>query len=267
MQSRARRPVGSGDHKTRPENRRSTKARPGQPHRPPRRGGGSGWRPRGPRPRQGLQPAEISRLRSGADLPETHPGCVSGRTRTSKRLTPGTRGRTGPTVARRMQLRGQERRIRPLLQSKWPDRTSAPAETRFVFYGARKVSHPTAPFETTLRGIDRDHFACAPRSFRSFVTMQHGARPRGLSARVSRKGSPRRASGRVARLGARRGRARRRGASTSRDVRHDVRAAQYRPAGEHARAGGGMRQHGPSGNMAPRRRASRKHSVSRKVDE
>ena len=41
---------------------------------------------------------EKRRLRPGADLAETHPGCVSGGTRTSKRLSPGTTGRTTPTA-------------------------------------------------------------------------------------------------------------------------------------------------------------------------
>ena len=80
-----------------------------------------------PRLRQGLQPAENSRLRPGADLPETHPGCVSGAKKSLRRLSPGTTGRTGPTVGRMMQLRGGERRIRQQLQSKRPDLASPPA--------------------------------------------------------------------------------------------------------------------------------------------
>ena len=97
-----------------------------------------------------LQPAEISRLRSGADLPETHPGCVSGGARWLIRLSPGTTGRTGPTVGRRMRLRVGERRIRQQLQSKRPDLASPSATTRSAFCYARKVSYPIAPFETTL---------------------------------------------------------------------------------------------------------------------
>ena len=71
-----------------------------------------------PRLRQGPPPPENSRLRPGPDLPETHPRCVPDGIRFRKRLSPGTTGRTGPMVGRRMRLTVRERRISPQLQSK-----------------------------------------------------------------------------------------------------------------------------------------------------
>ena len=118
MESRARRPVGSGHHKTRPEDQKPTKTRPGQPHIPPRRGGSGQRAAVAPRWRQDPSPAEISRLQPGADLPETHPGAYSGGTRWPSHPSPGATGRTGPTVVRMMQVRRREHRMRPLLQSK-----------------------------------------------------------------------------------------------------------------------------------------------------
>ena len=181
-ESRARRPVGSGDHKTRPEDQRSTKTRPGQPRVPPRRGHGCRYASELPRLRQGLQPAENRRLRPGPDLPETHPGCVSGGTRSLRCLSPGTTGRTGPTVGRMMQRRDGERRIRPRLQPKGPDRASAPAGRRIGFSGARKVSRPVAAFLDARRGIIRIKLALPDASRGYGVDFQGGTRRDGNGA-------------------------------------------------------------------------------------
>ena len=96
---------------------------------------------------------ETRRLRTGPDLPKTHPGGSFDGTRGP--ISPGTTGRTGPTVVRMMQLRGGERRIRPLLQSKGPDRASAPAGRRIVVCGPQKASRPIAAFLDARRGIIR----------------------------------------------------------------------------------------------------------------
>ena len=69
---------------------------------------------RGRNPSPARNPSKSAR----SCLPESHLGCCSGGRKTKRRRTPGTTGRTGPTVGRVMQLRGGERRIRQLLQSK-----------------------------------------------------------------------------------------------------------------------------------------------------
>ena len=61
---------------------------------------------------------ENSRLRTGPNLAETHPGGFFDGTRGPKRLSPGTTRRPGPTVVRMHQPGWREHEIRPLLQSK-----------------------------------------------------------------------------------------------------------------------------------------------------
>ena len=68
-------------------------------------------------------------------------------------------------MGRTMQLRDGKRRIQPSLQSKMT-RASAPAGRRIVVSGARKVSHPIGPFETTTYGIERP-----------FIEFSDGSRP------------------------------------------------------------------------------------------
>ena len=95
--------------------------RPGQPHRLPRRGRGSVFAPGLPRLRQGLQPAENSRLRPRPDLPKSHLGCSFGGTSPLSCRSLGPTGRTGPTAVRSSIL-GRGAPNPAVLQSKFPRR-------------------------------------------------------------------------------------------------------------------------------------------------
>ena len=64
------------------------------------------------------QRAQPPPARGRASLAETRLGCLSGGTRTPRRVSPGTTGRAGPTAGRTHRIWRGERKVRPLLQFK-----------------------------------------------------------------------------------------------------------------------------------------------------